>query len=146
MSICLSKGLGAPVGSLLLGSKEFIHKARRVRKVFGGGMRQAGIIAAGGLFALKNNIERLTEDHQKAKIIELELKQCSWVESVVPVETNIVVAILKDHNKRDEFIEKLKNKNCLIMAFGPGMLRMVTHLDISFEDIDVFCSNLKSLN
>ena len=146
MSICLSKGLGAPVGSLLLGSKEFIHKARRVRKVFGGGMRQAGIIAASGLFALKNNIERLIEDHQKAKIIEQELKQCSWVESVVPVETNIVVAILKNHNKRDEFIEKLKNKNCLIMAFGPGMLRMVTHLDISFEDIDAFCSNLKRLN
>jgi threonine aldolase len=70
----------------------------------------------------------------------------SWVESVVPVETNIVVAILKDHNKRDEFIEKLKNKNCLIMAFGPGMLRMVTHLDISFEDIESFCSNLKRLN
>jgi threonine aldolase len=146
MSICLSKGLGAPVGSLLLGSKEFIHKARRVRKVFGGGMRQAGIIAAGGLFALKNNIERLKEDHQKAKIIETELKQCAWVESVVPVETNIVVAILKDQNKRDEFIEKLKNKNCLIMAFGPGMLRMVTHLDVSLKDIEEFCSNLKRLN
>jgi len=146
ISICLSKGLGAPVGSLLLGSKEFIHKARRVRKVFGGGMRQAGIISAGGLFALKNNIERLKEDHQKAKIIELELKQCSWVETVVPVETNIVVAILKDQSKRDELIEKLKNKKCLIMAFGPGMLRMVTHLDISFGDIDEFCSNLKSLN
>jgi len=130
----------------LLGSKEFIHKARRVRKVFGGGMRQAGIIAAGGLFALKNNIERLKEDHHKAKIIEAELNQCAWVETVVPVETNIVVAILKDQSKRDKLIEKLKNKKCLIMAFGPGMLRMVTHLDLSFEDIEEFCSNLKSLN
>ena len=130
----------------MLGSKEFICKARRVRKVFGGGMRQAGIIAAGGLFALKNNIERLKEDHQKAKIIEAELNQCSWVESVLPVETNIVVAILKDQSKRDEFIKKLKNKKCLIMAFGPGMLRMVTHLDISLGDVEEFCSNLKSLN
>ncbi len=145
ISICLSKGLGAPIGSLLLGSKDFIHKARRVRKVFGGGMRQAGILAAGGLFALKNNIERLKEDHQKAKIIETQLNQCAWVESVVPVETNIVVALLKDHSKRDELIQKLKDKNCLIMAFGPGMLRMVTHLDISFEAINEFCLELKNL-
>lgn len=146
ISICLSKGLGAPVGSLLLGSKNFIQKARRVRKVFGGGMRQAGLLAAGGLYALKNNIERLREDHQKAKIIETQLKQCAWVDSVVPVETNIVVALIKDHSKRDEFIQKLNNKNCLIMAFGPGMLRMVTHIDISMSEIKEFCSELNNLD
>ena len=146
ISLCLSKGLGAPVGSVLIGKKDFIKKSRRVRKVFGGGMRQAGIIAAGGLYALKNNVERLKIDHLHAKALESTLNELTWVKEVIPVETNIVVAILKDHNKRDEFIEKLKNKNCLIMAFGPGMLRMVTHLDISFRDIEEFCSNLKRLN
>jgi threonine aldolase len=143
ISICLSKGLGAPVGSLLLGSKAFIKKAHRVRKVFGGGMRQAGIIAAGGLFALKNNIEKLTYDHQNAKQLEQTLITCDWVESVIPVETNIVVAILKNAGKRDEIIEKLKANNILTMPFGPGMLRMVTHLDINDLEIEQVCEVLK---
>jgi len=143
ISICLSKGLGAPVGSLLLGSKAFIKKAHRVRKVFGGGMRQAGIIAAGGLFALKNNIERLTYDHQNAKQLEQTLITCDWVESVIPVETNIVVAILKNAGKRDEIIEKLKANNILTMPFGPGMLRMVTHLDVNDLEIEQVCEVLK---
>jgi len=143
ISICLSKGLGAPVGSLLLGSKAFIIKAHRVRKVFGGGMRQAGIIAAGGLFALKNNIARLTYDHQNAKQLEQTLITCDWVESVIPVETNIVVAILKNAGKRDEIIEKLKANNILTMPFGPGMLRMVTHLDINDLEIEQVCEVLK---
>ena len=136
ISICLSKGLGAPVGSVLLGSKDFIKKAHRVRKVFGGGMRQAGIIAAGGLYALKNNIERLKEDHANAKALELALSSLSWVESVIPVETNIVVACLKDASKLTELIDKLKQKNILAMPFGPGMMRMVTHLNVSKSDID----------
>jgi threonine aldolase len=144
ISICLSKGLGAPIGSLLLGDKDFIKKAHRVRKVFGGGMRQAGIIAAGGLYALKNNIKRLREDHENAKKLEKKLISCGWVESVIPVETNIVVTILKDANKRDEIIEKLKTKNILSMPFGPGMLRMVTHLDVSENDIDQVCDALKN--
>ncbi len=144
ISICLSKGLGAPIGSLLLGDKDFIKKAHRVRKVFGGGMRQAGIIAAGGLYALKNNIKRLSEDHENAKNLEKKLISCDWVESVIPVETNIVVTILKDANKRDEIIEKLKTKNILTMPFGPGMLRMVTHLDISKNDIEQICDALKT--
>lgn len=146
ISICLSKGLGAPVGSILLGSEDFIKKSRRVRKVFGGGMRQAGIIAAGGLFALKNNVSRLKIDHQNAKIIETALNNCKWVERVVPVETNIVVTILKDHSKRDEIIEKFKSNNILIMPFGPGMLRMVTHLDISDDSISKVCEVLKKIN
>lgn len=146
ISICLSKGLGAPVGSLLLGSKEFIRKAHRVRKVFGGGMRQAGIIAAGGLYALRNNIDRLNIDHHHAKQLEQTLISCHWVESVIPVETNIVVPILKDQSKRDLIIEKLKAKNILIMPFGPGMLRLVTHMDVSTSDIDQVCGELKRIN
>ena len=144
ISICLSKGLGAPVGSLLLGSNAFIKKAHRVRKVFGGGMRQAGIIAAGGLYALRNNVERLKVDHENAKRLENELNDCTWVESVIPVQTNIVVAILRDAQKRDIIVEKLKSKNILIMPFGPGMLRMVTHLNINQNDIDEVSSALKN--
>ena len=144
ISICLSKGLGAPVGSLLLGSNAFIKKAHRVRKVFGGGMRQAGIIAAGGLYALRNNVERLKLDHENAKRLENELNDCPWVESVIPVQTNIVVAILRDAQKRDIIVEKLKSKNILIMPFGPGMLRMVTHLNINQNDIDEVSAALKN--
>jgi threonine aldolase len=138
ISICLSKGLGAPVGSLLLGTAEFIEKARRVRKVFGGGMRQAGIIAAGGLYALKNNVDRLKEDHLHALRLGEALQNCSKIESVLPVQTNIVVATLKDPDQRDLFIEALKNKGILCMAFGPGMIRMVTHLNFSEKDCS-FC-------
>ena len=145
ISICLSKGLGAPVGSLLLGNKSFIRKAHRVRKVLGGGMRQAGIIAAGGLYALKNNVNRLKLDHQNAKELEKTLLNCDWVETVIPVETNIVVTILKNAEKRDQIIEKLNSENILIMPFGPGMLRMVTHLDVNSNDIDRVCNVLKKL-
>jgi threonine aldolase len=136
ISICLSKGLGAPVGSLLLGKTDFIKKARRVRKVMGGGMRQAGFLAAAGIYALENNVLRLKEDHQKAKMLESALLNCAWVETVVPVETNIVVAILKDASKRDAIIQEFKDLGVLIMAFGPGMLRMVTHLDISDSQLE----------
>ena len=146
ISICLSKGLGAPVGSILLGTTDFITKARRVRKVFGGGMRQAGIIAAGGLFALKNNVQKLKEDHLKALQLEIGLLECAWVDSVIPVETNIVVALLKDHSKRDSIIAKLAEKEIKIMAFGPGMIRMVTHLDVSFNQIDEVCGALKKIS
>lgn len=146
ISICLSKGLGAPVGSVLVGSKDFIKKARRVRKVFGGGMRQAGIIAAGGLYALKNNVERLTTDHAHARQLEATLNELSWVKEVLPVHTNIVVAILNDASKRDEVIAKLAEYDVRIMAFGEGMLRMVTHLDNSSSDIDQTCEILRKLS
>ena len=145
ISICLSKGLGAPVGSLLLGNKDFIEKARRVRKVFGGGMRQAGVIAAGGLFALKNNVEKLVDDHEKARQLEACLQSLNWVKEVIPVETNIVVAILKNPDNRDTVIEALKKEGVLAMAFGPGMIRMVTHLDISLEAIEKTKNVLKNL-
>ncbi len=145
ISLCLSKGLGAPVGSLLLGKKDFIKQSRRVRKVYGGGMRQAGIIAAGGLYALKNNVERLKIDHAHAKALESALKELTWVKEVVPVETNIVVAILRDAEKRDEVIAKLAERGIRIMAFGPGMLRFVTHLDISEGMIDETVETLKEV-
>ncbi|MEY3237818.1 MAG: hypothetical protein RI883_1919 [Bacteroidota bacterium] len=146
ISLCLSKGLGAPVGSVLIGTKDFIKKARRVRKVFGGGMRQAGIIAAGGLYALKNNVDRLLIDHQNARQLEQTLNQLNWVKEVISVETNIVVAIINDPSKRDEIISKLAEQGIRIMAFGEGMLRLVTHLDVSSNEIDQTCEILRKLN
>ncbi|MBI1837097.1 MAG: aminotransferase class V-fold PLP-dependent enzyme [Flavobacteriia bacterium] len=144
ISLCLSKGLGAPVGSLLIGTKDFIKKARRVRKVLGGGMRQAGFIAAGGLYALKNNVNRLKEDHENAKKLEESLLQCSWVKKILPVQTNIVVILIKNIEMRDEIISQLKSKGVLTVAFGEGAIRMVTHLNISRENILKTCEVLKN--
>ena len=145
ISLCLSKGLGAPVGSVLIGKKDFIKQSRRVRKVFGGGMRQAGIIAAGGLYALKNNVDRLKIDHAHARALESALTELSWVKEVVPVDTNIVVAILNDAEKRDQIINKMAEKGIKTIAFGPGMIRFVTHLDISSDQIDQTIQTLKSI-
>lgn len=145
ISLCLSKGLGAPVGSVLIGTKEFIHKSRRVRKVFGGGMRQAGIIAAGGLYALKNNVERLREDHTNARALGATLESLDWVKEVVPVDTNIVVAVFNNPAELDVKIDALAQKGIHCMAFGPGMMRMVTHLDITKQDIDYTINVLKSV-
>ncbi len=145
ISLCLSKGLGAPVGSLLMGNKDFIKKSRRVRKVFGGGMRQAGFLAAAGLYALKNNLERLKDDHRRALLLENCLNELSWVNEVIPVETNIVVIILKQNEKRDFYIQKLKDNGILTVSFGEGMIRMVTHLNISDADIDKACKVLKCI-
>jgi threonine aldolase len=135
ISLCLSKGLGAPVGSVLIGSTDFIKKARRVRKAFGGGMRQAGMIAAGGLFALKNNVARLKLDYQHALLLEENFNQQTWVSSIMPVMTNIVVLHLKDKDKRDQIIQKYVDNGIRCMAFGEGMVRFVTHLNISESDI-----------
>ena len=143
ISLCFSKGMGAPVGSVLIGSKEFIYKARRVRKVLGGGMRQAGILANAGIFALKNNIDRLSIDHTHAKIIEQALIKCSWIKNVLEVETNIVVAYLKDRFLASDFIEKLARNGILVIPFGKGRIRMVTHLDISESDVAKVVESLK---
>ncbi len=129
ISVCLSKGLGAPVGSVLVSSKENIQKAIRIRKIFGGGMRQAGYLAAAGIYALENNIFKLADDHQKAKDLELVLNTCSWVKKVEPVETNIVIFSLQDHIDDKLFMDVLKQKNILISSLGKSKLRMVTHLD-----------------
>ncbi len=143
LSICLSKGLGAPVGSLLLGNKDFIYKARRVRKVFGGGMRQAGYIAAAGKYALQNNVSRLNNDRDKALQIERTLQSCDWLDNVIPVETNIIIFILKEKNKRDHLINYLENNGILSIPFGDGMIRLVTHLDLSDVHINYTCDVIK---
>lgn len=135
ISVCLSKGLGAPVGSVLLGNKDFIAKSRRVRKYLGGGMRQAGIIAAGGLYALKNNVGRLSEDHARAKNLESFYKNESWIKDVIGVDTNIVVIILKNELEQTNIIQQYKNNGILLMPFGKGRLRLVTHLQITDTDI-----------
>src|SRR5690348_7547335 len=111
ISICLSKGLGAPVGSLLLGKKDFIKKARRVRKVFGGGMRQAGFLAAAGTYALQNHIQRLKEDHAHAKQIADALSEKSFVKQVLPVETNIIIFEVRGPLTAARLVERLKENN-----------------------------------
>ena len=143
ISICFSKGLGAPVGSVLVGSKEFIHKARRVRKVIGGGMRQVGMLAAAGIYALENNIERLAIDHQHADLLAEGLRNCTWIDKVMDVETNIVIGYMKEGFQNSNFVEKLQKLGVSIVSFGKGRIRMVTHLDVSKEDIDKVISLLK---
>ena len=143
ISLCFSKGLGTPLGSVLIGDNELIHKARRVRKVLGGGMRQVGMVAAAGIYALENNIQRLEEDHIHAAEIAKSLEKCSWVSSVMKVETNIVVANLKEKHSNDDFVNKLRDKGVLSIPFGKGRVRMVTHLDISPSDIDKVKKSVK---
>jgi threonine aldolase len=146
ISVCLSKGLGAPVGSLLLGTKDHIKKARKYRKVFGGGMRQAGFLAAAGLFALKNNVERLKEDHKKAKVIEGVLKEVFYVESILPVYTNIVIFNLDPKKYTGEaFEKKLAENKIKIAAFGKQTIRMVTHLDFTDEMLERTVKVLRGL-
>lgn len=135
ISICLSKSLGCPVGSLLLGTKDFVNQARRVRKVLGGGMRQAGFIAAAGIYALQNNIERLQQDHQHAKDIAAALKGKSFVKQVFPVETNIIIFETQGITAH-EFVSKLKEKNILGYAIAPNKIRLVLHLDITGEMVE----------
>jgi threonine aldolase len=145
ISICLSKGLGAPVGSILIGNHDFIKQGRRVRKVFGGAMRQAGFLAAAGIYALDHHIERLKEDHQRAKIIGQFLPQCSFVNEVMPVDSNIIIFKLNEGTKEKEFIENLKSNGILVVGFGPQTIRMVTHLDFTDKQLDKLTTTLLSL-
>lgn len=135
ISICFSKGLGAPVGSVLLANNEMIRKARRVRKAFGGGMRQAGYLAAACSYALDHHRTRLTEDHRRARIIGEELKRLAHVSEVYPVDTNIVIAVL-DQIPVALFLEKLRAKGILAVPFGPQSVRFVTHLDVTDDQLD----------
>jgi threonine aldolase len=130
ISICLSKGLGAPVGSLLIGSKTFIQKARRVRKVLGGGMRQAGMLAAAGIYALDNHVQRLAEDHQHARRLAEALAQTDFTGEILPVETNILIFEVKGRYTAPQLAAALKEKNILVIAISPTQVRMVVHLDI----------------
>jgi threonine aldolase len=129
ISVCLSKGLGAPIGSLLLGSKADIKRALRIRKIFGGGMRQSGYLAAAGIYALQHNWIRLEDDHRRAKELKELLSKLPWVEKVEPVETNILIFSVRPSLEDKWVIEKLKQKSIYISSMGHGKLRIVTHLD-----------------
>ena len=143
ISICLSKGLGAPVGSLLLGTTGYIQKARRVRKVFGGGMRQAGYLAAAGIFALENNIDRLTVDHVHAKLIAEALIKKSFIGKIKPVDTNILIFEIIDSYTPETFTEALAVHNIRVTPISSTQVRMVTHLDISNEMVQEVISTIK---
>jgi threonine aldolase len=129
ISVCFSKGLGAPIGSVLVGNAETIKRAIRIRKIFGGNMRQSGYLAAAGIYALRNNINRLEDDHRRAKELGEVLQKLTWIEKVEPVETNILIFTIKPNLNEKETIEKLKQKGIHISSMGQGKLRMVTHLD-----------------
>ncbi|POY40724.1 threonine aldolase [Flavobacterium alvei] len=129
ISVCLSKGLGAPIGSVLISDKATIHRALRIRKILGGGMRQVGYLAAAGLYALENNIERLAEDHRRAKEIGAVLEKLNWVAKVEPIETNILIFSLHPQISEAVLLEKLHQKGIGISSMGQGKLRIVTHLD-----------------
>ena len=145
ISVCLSKGLGAPVGSLLLGSKKDSKKARRIRKVVGGGMRQAGYLAAAGIYGLENNISRLKEDHKRAKELETVLHSLSFVAKVLPVYTNIVVFEVVEGVDAAEIIHQLATKNIKVVAFGPQQIRMVTHLNFTHQMLEDTVKALKNI-
>ncbi|MEM8565111.1 MAG: GntG family PLP-dependent aldolase [Bacteroidota bacterium] len=136
ISICLSKGLGAPVGSVLLGSEENIKQARRVRKHFGGGMRQGGYLAAAGIYALDHHVDRLKEDHVRAKALGDTLETLSFVDSVLPVDTNIVIFKLARNITSDKFVKHLEEVGIRAVPFGPKEIRFVTHLNFDNNMLD----------
>jgi threonine aldolase len=137
ISICLSKGLGCPIGSVLLGTKADIKRARKVRKVFGGGMRQAGILAAAGIYALDHQIDRLKEDHARARALGEILRKLSFVTETLPVSTNIVIARLEGITP-EELLKKLAEKNIKAVKFGKDLVRFVTHHDFGDAELEEF--------
>jgi len=136
VSVCLSKGLGAPAGSVLTGTRDHIREARRVRKRLGGGMRQAGILAAAGLYALEHNVSRLVQDHQRAQRLAESLTALPYIASVMPVPTNIVILTLAGERKAVDFVRTLRERGILAAVFGTQMVRLVTHLDVNDTDLD----------
>lgn len=145
ISFCLSKGLGAPVGSMILSSEDGIRKAKRIRKAFGGGMRQAGYLAAAGIYALDHHIGRLKQDHIRAKLIANALLECNWVNDVLPVETNIIVFKVNEGIDEKKILLNLSLKRIKAVPFGPGTIRMVTHLDINDSMIDEIISAIRNI-
>jgi threonine aldolase len=135
ISVCLNKGMGCPIGSILIGPASFIKQARRVRKVFGGGMRQAGFMAAAGIYALENNINRLEEDHRHARMLAEALEKKDFVRTVLPVETNIVIFEVDQDGCGREIAQQLKEKGVLGHSISANQIRFVTHLDVSPEMI-----------
>jgi len=144
ISVCLSKGLGAPVGSVLLGTKEHIEKAFRIRKLLGGAMRQIGYLAAAGIYALDHNVKRLAEDHQKAKEIGKVLSSVSYVTKIEPIETNIIIFYVDEKIGADHFIDKMASKNILLTPMGEGRIRIVTHLDYTSAMHEVLLKELQN--
>ena len=145
VSVCFSKGLGAPIGSCLAGTRSFIAKARRARKLFGGGMRQVGIIAAGALYALEYNIERLAIDHENARMLANAIRQSKHLTmtDVVP-DTNIVIfQVDQAMGTAEQFTDTLKQNGILALPFGPQSVRFVTHLDVSKDEIGQACEVLR---
>jgi len=142
ISICLSKGLGCPIGSLLLGTREVIKKARRFRKVMGGGWRQAGFLAAAGIYALDHNIDRLRDDHRRAKTIGQILMGKSFVKSVYPITTNIIIFELPGDILAKDFVGAAAEKGIKCAPFGKHHVRFVTHLDITDQHLELFERNL----
>ena len=145
ISVCLSKGLGCPIGSVLVGNNDIMEKAIRTRKMLGGSMRQVGVLAAAGLYALDHHRKRLVDDHQKAKDIGRVLEGLKYVFNVQTVETNIVIFELEKHVDSNYFIENLKSKNILISDMGSGKLRIVTHMDYSEKMHEILLETLVSI-
>ena len=145
ISVCLSKGLGAPVGSVLTGSKAFIKKARRIRKVFGGGMRQAGILAAAGIYAIENNIAKLAQDHLHAQQLADALTTKDVVGNILPVETNIIIFEVSGRYTPQSFAAKLFEHNIRCIAISPTLVRLVLHLDITPEMVQQTIHIIQSL-
>jgi len=143
-NICCRKS--TPVGSVLMGNKDFITRARRFRKAFGGGMRQAGYLAAAGIYAIENNIDRISEDHRRAKVLESVLQSLSYVEMVIPVETNIIIFKLSNAIQCTDFLTGLREKGVLMVEFGPQTIRAVTHLDFDDDDLDIVTKALREIN
>ena len=143
ISICISKGLGAPVGSVLVGSKAFIKKSRKLRKVMGGGMRQSGLLAAACIYALDNNVNRLAEDHQRARQLAETLGTLPCVKKVLPVETNIVIF---EVTSSSQIAELLAAQGIKVQPFSPTLVRMVTHLDFTGEMLKTVITGLKNLS
>ncbi len=137
VSVCFSKGLGAPVGSAVAGEADFIERVRRYRKIYGGGMRQAGIIAAGALYALEHNIPRLKEDHEKAKYLAREIGKLKTLQvDLASVQTNIVLVNVEKTGKSPADIIRILRENGVLVTLGTyTSIRAVTHMDVSFEDV-----------
>jgi threonine aldolase len=146
ISVCLSKGLGAPVGSVLLSNQSNINRAKRIRKVLGGGMRQAGYLAAAGIYALDNNISRLKEDHKRAKTIEEMIKNLPYIESIMPVDTNIIIFKLVPSITHEQFLNKLAENDIKAASTAEQTIRFVTHLDFHDDMLEKLLKVLKSIN
>ena len=145
ISVCLSKGLGCPMGSVLIGKKELMNNALRIRKILGGGMRQIGYMASAGLYSLDNHVNRLKEDHNKAKEIGTVLSSLHYIKKIEPIETNIIIFELDASVNEDDFFNRLKAKNIHIIGMGNNKLRMVTHLDYTQEMHEYLLTSLKNL-